>query len=218
MLAVHKGQLMIEEKGIYTTEKFLVSRRLMYWQVYLHKTVISAEKMLVQTIRRAKELVAKKIVVPAISPPLDFFLKTPSFNQLTRHDLDLFCRLDDYDVLGTIKNWMFHPDKVLSTLCRCLVDRRLFKVKLQADPFKQNLVEELKENVSRCLDISHEESQYFVFEGQAENTTYDPSEERIDILFRDGTIKDISQVDNALIHHNLASPVKKFYICYLRCA
>jgi hypothetical protein len=124
--------------------------------------------------------------------------------------------LDDYDVLSTIKNWMFHPDKVLSTLCRCLVDRRLFKVKLQAEPFQKSFVAELRNDVSRSLKITYEESRYFVFEGQAENTTYDPSDERIDILFRDGTIKDISQVDNALIHHNLASTVKKFYICYLR--
>jgi len=216
MLAVHKGQLMIEEKGIYTTEKFLVSRRLMYWQVYLHKTVLAAEKMLVQTIRRAKELISNQIEVPAVSTSFAYFLHTPSFSQLTGHDLDLFCRLDDYDVLSTIKNWMFHPDKVLSTLCRCLVDRRLFKVKLQAEPFQKSFVAELRNDVSRSLKITYEESRYFVFEGQAENTTYDPSDERIDILFRDGTIKDISQVDNALIHHNLASTVKKFYICYLR--
>jgi HD superfamily phosphohydrolase len=216
MLAVHKGQLMIEEKGIYTTEKFLVSRRLMYWQVYLHKTVLAAEKMLVQTIRRAKELISNQIEVPAVSTSLAYFLHTPSFSQLTGDDLDLFCRLDDYDVLSTIKNWMFHPDKVLSTLCRCLVDRRLFKVKLQAEPFQKSFVAELRNDVSRSLKITYEESRYFVFEGQAENTTYDPSDERIDILFRDGTIKDISQVDNALIHHNLASTVKKFYICYLR--
>lgn len=216
MLTVHDGNLMIEEKGIYTTEKFLVSRRLMYWQVYLHKTVLSAEKMLIKIIERAQELIARGIELRASSLILDFFLQNTLTNEPLGTNLDKFCLLDDYDVLGTIKNWIFHPDKILSLLCRYLVERRLFKVKLQAEPFERVWIEKIRNEVCERLHITTEEASYFVLEGQAENTTYDPSDERINILFKDGTVRDISKVDNALIHHNLANPVKKFYICYLK--
>ena len=117
--------------------------------------------------------------------------------------------------MGTIKNWMFHSDKVLSLLCRSLIDRRLLKARLQATPFDEKSVQELKESVGRQLSISPEEAGYFVFTGQAVNTTYNPLDEKINILFRNGSVKDISEVDNALIQQTLASAVKKFYICYL---
>jgi len=215
MLTVHHGELMVEEKAIYSTEKFLVSRRLMYWQVYLHKTVVCAEKMLVKIIERAKELMATGQAITAASPTLDFFLRNPGESRDIESHLDKFCLLDDYDVLCTIKNWISHPDKILSTLCRGLVERRLLKVKLQAEPFNEEFVEELRNKVCSQLNITKQVAAYFVFGGEAVNTTYDPSEERINILFKDGTVKDISKVDNALIQHNLASPVKKYYICYL---
>jgi len=122
--------------------------------------------------------------------------------------------LDDYDVLSTFKNWMAHKDKVLSLLCRCLVERRLLKVKFQAEPFENNYVKAMKEKIQKQLCITETEVSYFVFTGEAINTTYDTTEEHINILFKDGTIKDISKVDNALIQYNLSRPVKKFYICY----
>ncbi|MDP4148350.1 MAG: HD domain-containing protein [Bacteroidota bacterium] len=215
MLTVHKGQLMVEEKAIYSIEKFLVSRRLMYWQVYLHKTVLSAEKMLVRIIERAKELIRNGMAAPASSPTLDFFLQDHDSPFLIEDHLDKFCLLDDFDVMGTIKNWMTHPDIVLSHLCRFLIDRRLLKVRFQSNPFAEKDVTILKEELAGHLRITREEAGYFVFTGQAQNTTYDPSDERINILFKDGSIKDISEVDNALIHQTLASPVKKFYICYM---
>ena len=215
MLTVHQGELMVEEKAIYSTEKFLVSRRLMYWQVYLHKTVVCAEKMLVKIVARAKELMASGQAITAASLTLDFFLRNPKESSDIEMHLDKFCLLDDYDVLCTIKNWISHPDKILSILCRGLVERRLLKVKLQAEPFKEEFVNELRNKVCSQLNITDRESEYFVFGGEAVNTTYDPSEERINIFYKDGTVKDISKVDNALIQHNLASPVKKYYICYL---
>lgn len=214
MLTVHNDELMVEEKGIYSIEKFLVSRRLMYWQVYLHKTVISAEKMLVGIITRAKELIEKGEEVRSGSSTFDFFLHNNPGSAFLKQHLDTFCLLDDYDVFSTIKNWMLHPDKILSLLCRRLVNRKLFKVKLQAEPFDQNKAKELRRAIATELNITEKEARYFVLEGETENTTYDPAEERINILFKDGSVKDISDVDNALIHHNLASPVKKFYICY----
>lgn len=216
MLAVKDGQLMVEEKAIYSIEKFLVSRRLMYWQVYLHKTVLGAEMMLVKIIRRAKELIGKGEKVNAVSAALDFFLQQTDGRVSIASHLDTFCQLDDHDVMATIKNWCFHPDKILSTLCRSLIDRSLFKVKLQADPFDPEMETTKKKEAMTRFGISNTEAGYFVFTGDAINTTYNPLDEKINILFKDGTVKDISKVDNALIHPQLASPVKKYYICYIR--
>ena len=215
MLIVHHGRLMVEEKGIYSIEKFLLSRRLMYWQVYLHKTVLAAEMLLVKIIERAKELISKGIKVASTSIPFDFFLQQQEAPDMEKH-LDKFCMLDDYDVMATIKNWVFHEDKVLSALSTLLVDRKLFKVKLQSTPFQEDDVEELRKKVAENLQITDEEANYFVFTGVAQNTTYNPTEEKIDILFKDGIVTDISGVEHALIQQTIATPVKKFYICHLR--
>jgi len=215
MLTIHDDKLMVEEKAIYSIEKFLVSRRLMYWQVYLHKTVLSAEKMLVRILERARELITMGISVPACSPALDFFLAHCDRKVEIEANLDKFCLLDDYDVMGTIKNWMFHDDVVLSALSRMLIDRKLLKVRFQATGFDPAYVEKVRSEAGRKLDLSPEEARYFVFTGEAVNTTYNPRDEMINILFKDGSVKDISQVDNALIQQTLASTVKKFYICHL---
>ena len=214
MLTVHNGDLMVEEKAVYSIEKFLVSRRLMYWQVYLHKTVLGAEKMLVKIVQRAKELIDRGIKVSSCSVTFDFFLHNPLTSEPIDHYLDRFCLMDDYDVLATIKNWIAHPDKILSTLCRCLVERRLLKVKLQAEPFDASWIEEQRNAICRKLGIDKKESHYFIFNDEVFNTTYDTSDERINILFKNGTVKDISKVDNALIHQTISSPLKKYYICY----
>lgn len=222
MLTVKDGELMVEEKAIYSIEKFLVSRRLMYWQVYLHKTVLAAEIMLVKVIRRAKELIATGQKADAASPELNFFLSAGSAaqngdsNTLIEEHLDTFCRLDDHDIMATIKNWCHHPDKILSILCRSLVERKLLKIKLQAEPFDLSLLTEKRKEVREKLGIGERETDYFVFTGEASNTTYDPRDERINILFKDGTVKDISKVDNALIHQDLSSTIKKYYFCYYR--
>jgi HD superfamily phosphohydrolase len=215
MLVVHNGDLMIEEKAIYSIEKFLVSRRLMYWQVYLHKTVLASENLLVKIIHRAKELIHKNVQVPAATNDLNFFLQQSAHINFENY-LDKFCRLDDIDVMATIKNWCTHPDKILSTLCRFIVERKLLKVKLQAEPIDETLIAEKKKQAATQYGLTDEETNYFVFTGEAVNTTYNPIEEKINILFKDGTVKDISQVDNALIHHHLSAPVKKYYICYAR--
>lgn len=215
MLTVRDNELLVEEKAIYSIEKFLVSRRLMYWQVYLHKTVLCAEKMLVKIVERAQELIARGETVNCTSSVFDFFLQNHSTVTSIDAHLERFCLLDDYDVLATIKNWVFHPDKVLSKLCHCLVTRRLLKVKLTANPLPQDWLDEQRNRICRAMQIDPQDCHYFLFGGVAENTTYDPREERINILFKDGTVKDISKVDNALIHQTLSSPVKKYYICYL---
>ncbi|HET6769109.1 MAG TPA: HD domain-containing protein [Chitinophagaceae bacterium] len=216
MLTVHNGELMVEEKAIYSIEKFLVSRRLMYWQVYLHKTVLSAEMMLVKIIQRSKELIASGIKTEAATSSLNYFLQNLSVHHKTEEHLDTFCGLDDFDVMATVKNWIDHPDKILSTLCRGLVDRKLYKVRFQAEEFEDLAVNKKKKELMQRFGLSNEEAGYFVFTGEAINTTYNPEDERINILFKDGSVKDISNVDNALIHQRLSSPVKKQYICYLR--
>jgi hypothetical protein len=213
MLAVHNGELMIQEKAIYSIEKFLVARRLMYWQVYLHKTVVSAESMLVKIIQRAKECIAFGEHLYSGSAPLDFFL---SHSVTDPHEyLKPFGLLDDYDVMSALKLWMNHEDTVLSALSRMLINRQLLKVKMQAEPFDKKMLETHRARVMKDLNLKPEETDYFVFTGEHTNTTYNPEDEKINILFKDGSVRDISEVDNALIHRSLATAVKKFYICYL---
>src|ERR1043165_5840461 len=154
MLVVKNDMLMVEEKGIYSIEKFLVARRLMYWQVYLHKAVISAEEMLVKIIRRAKELIEKGEKVNAASNSFDFFLQQKNGPEVIKKHLETFCLLDDHDVMCTIKNWIHHPDKTLSLLARFLVERKLFKVILQAEPFSDGVIDEKKKNACEKLGIS----------------------------------------------------------------
>src|ERR1700744_6513984 len=211
MLTVHDGSLMVEEKGIYSIEKFLVARRLMYWQGYLHKTVLSAEQMLVRILTRAKELVMDGRLKADPDVPLYHFLEGPE-----EVDLDRFCRLDDSDVEGLLKRWASHPDVVLSTLSRWLIDRRLLKIRLGTLPTSEEGLAEARRTVARNLGIGEREAGYFVFDGTATNSTYDARDEKIRVLFKDGEVRDISQVDNALIHQTLASPVKKFYFCFPR--
>ncbi len=209
MLTVHNGELMIEEKGIYSIEKFLVSRRLMYWQVYLHKTVLSAEKMLVNVIRRARLLNAS-----APSEILNVFLNNSYKQDVIEKFLAEFCLLDDYDILSAIKHWMNHNDKILSYLCTSLINRSLLKVKFSATPIPSNLKEKKLNEVCVQLCIDKKEASYIVFTGETESRTYNSIDERIHILFKDETVKDISTVDNALINQTLFDTVKKFYICY----
>ncbi len=209
MLTVHDGELMVEEKAIYSIEKFLVARRLMYWQVYLHKTVLCAEKMLVNIIKRAREIQAQ-----SPSNTLNIFLNETYLTKGINEHLEDFCMLDDYDVLMAIKLWTLHSDKILSILCKDIVNRRLLKVKyLQKEPGEKE-VEEKKRLVMNYLKISENEAAYFVFTGETENKTYSTDDEHIQILFKNGNVLDISEVDNALINQTLFGTVKKFYICY----
>ena len=205
MLCVHNGELVVEEKGIYSIEKFLVSRRLMYWQVYLHKTVLSAEQMLQRIIKRAKFIKA------GTQPPLDNFINQP----ISSVTLEEFCNLDDYDVLAAIKGWSNHDDTILSTLCKGIINRRLLKVKYSAEPIDGRLVEQKKAEAAASLNISTEEAGWLVFTGETVSSTYNFEDEHILILFKDGSVKDISEVDNALINQNLRGKVKKYYICFM---
>ena len=213
MLTVHDGQLMVEEKGIYSIEEFLVSRRLMYWQVYQHKTVLSAEMMLVKILERARWLFQQGKLEITKTERLDKLLFR-DIQQLNRNDLEMFCSIDDSDVISEIKNWKTHSDKVLSLLCSAVLNRKLLKLRLQSAPIDAQELQEKKNMTSSTLGISEEDASFLVFTGEAENSLYDPNNEIINILFKDGKVRDISQVDSPLIHQNLSHPVKKFYICF----
>lgn len=206
MLTVHNGELMVEEKGIYSIEKFLVSRRLMYWQVYLHKTVLCAEEMLKRVIKRAKFINA------FTHHPLNLFINEHE-NTVT---LQQFCDLDDYDIVSGIKSWCHHDDKVLSFLSKGLINRNLLKVKYFSEPVNDDLLKEKKLEAMQKMGLGNEDASWLVFTGEASSSTYNFEDEKINILFKDGSVKDISEVDDALINRNLSGRIKKYYICYLR--
>ncbi|MCB9055530.1 MAG: HD domain-containing protein [Chitinophagales bacterium] len=219
MLTVKNDELMVEEKAIYSIEKFLISRRLMYWQVYLHKTVLAAEMMLINIMKRARQLIENNREVTAATVELDFFLQNFTVHDSIEKHLDAFCRLDDHDMMTTIKNWTTHSDKILSLLCSSIVERRLFRIKLQAEPFDTNLIAEKNKIISEKTGMTGGDLSYLSFTGEISNTTYDTRDEKINILFKDGSIKDISKVDHALINYENSiayGEVKKHYFCYLR--
>ena len=214
MLVVHEGQLMVEEKGIYSVEKFLVARRQMYWQVYLHKTVLAAEKMLVKIIERVRDIYSKADTALITLSELDFFLGAFS-GKMDTVALEKFCAIDDHDVMHAIKRWSKHPDKILSLLCQRFLDRKLYKARIQSEPFEESYIHQKQQEAIAQFGINPADIQYLCFTGEATNTLYQTKDERINILFKDGTVSDISQIDNALIDQNLSAPVKKFYICLL---
>jgi len=214
MLVVHEGQLMVEEKGIYSVEKFLVARRQMYWQVYLHKTVLSAEKMLVKIMERVRAIYSPADKQLVTLSPIDFFLG--DFNgKMDTAALEKFCAVDDHDVMHAIKRWSKHPDKILSLLCTRFLNRQLYKARIQAEPFDEDYIRIKKEQAIQQFCIDPVDIGYFCFTGEATNTLYQTKDERINILFKDGTVTDISRIENALIQQNLSAAVKKFYICLL---
>lgn len=214
MLHVHDGQLMVEEKGIYSVEKFLVARRQMYWQVYLHKTVLASEKMLVKIMERVRELYPELGNELSINQPLDFFFNGFS-GKMTTTALENFCRLDDTDILFAVKKWASFPDKILSLLCTSLLNRKLYKTRLQTQPFGIDEIAEMEKETGARFGVEKKDLHYFIFTGETANTTYTPEHERILIIFKNGNVKNIAEIDNPLIHQTLSMPVKKFYICHL---
>ena len=200
MLYVKNDELAVEEKGIYSIEKFIIARRLMYWQVYLHKTVVAAENMLVNILKRAKELSNKGENLFA-TPALEVFLKNNYGKKdfITKKDLlDTFALLDDYDIFSSIKVWTKHSDKTLATLCKNLVERKLFKIEMK------------KENI----DPAYKEASYYVVSGEVENSAYKPNNVKINILMKDGSVMDIARAGDQLNVEVLSKTVKKYFICY----
>ncbi len=217
MLNVVNDNLVVEVKGIYSIEKFLIARRLMYWQVYLHKTALVAEQMLIRVFERARELNNKNISVKSL-PSLDYFIK----NSFTKDEiysdkkfLDYFSYLDDNDIMSSLKIWMSHSDMILSTLSSALINRNLFRIEISDKPFKNDKLTEKEELISKKLNITDSgEMKYFIFYDTISNNAYSMMDDKINILYPDGTIKDISTASDMLNLSVLGKTVTKNYICY----
>lgn len=216
MLNVVDNQLVVEQKGIYSIEKFLVARRLMYWQVYMHKTVVCSEVMLSFILKRAKELVGQGEDLFA-SPAFTLFLE----NDFTLADfqkdtslLEQFALLDDYDILGAVKVWQHHTDKTLSLLSNWLINRKLFKIEIAKVPFSDERINFEKEFVRTKYGIEDEFLGYFVATDVLTNNAYNENKERINLLLKNGTVVDVSKASDNLNISALTKPVEKFYLCF----
>ncbi len=218
MLNVYNGELVVDIKGIYSIEKFLVARRLMYWQVYLHKTSVAAEKMLMNILRRAKELACSNVQLFS-SPSLHYFL----YKNITKEDftlsneaLEKFALLDDNDILCAVKVWSEHEDVVLGTLCKSFMNRRLFKVKVYESEMDTEKRLTLLEQYTRHFGVNISEAEYFIGEETVSTDTYNPKDDRINILYKDGRVKDIAEASDMLNINVLTKKVERHYFCYYK--
>lgn len=214
LLNVDKGKLVIDIKGIYSVEKFIVARRLMYWQVYLHKTSLAAENILVKILKRAKELTQNGEKLQA-SYSLNFFLKSDIVNEeFDDESLHIFSKLDDFDIIAALKNWCSHNDFILSSLCKCIIERKLPKVELFNEKISENYIEDIKNKIIQNLGLNEEQLPYFVFNGSVKNQAYNAINEKINILNKDGSITDIVKASDNLSIQALSNSVTKYFICY----
>ena len=208
------NELAIEAKGIYSVESFLVARRIMYWQVYMHKAVLSAEYMLRNILKRAKMLSQERDLFA--TPALSFFLKNQNPFESDDPDavLDKFCQLDDFDVMTAVKAWCDDEDRVLSELCRRLTNRHLFKIEMREGEFDPNYIEDIRNKIAKLYGWTLEEADFALLQGISSNHAYHPKKPAINILYKDGTMKDISEASDQLNISVLSQPVVKHFICY----
>ncbi len=214
MLNVVSDQLVIEEKGIYSIEKFLVARRFMYWQVYLHKTGLVAEQLLTRILKRAKELVSLGTELNCSKALLYFLNSERGGDVFNIENLAVFANLDDYDIVSAMKEWQNNEDFVLSNLCEMIINRDLLKIKLKNKPIKASELIGHTEKLMKAHDISKYEAEYFVFQGEITNQAYQNKKQNINILLKSGKIKDIAKVSDQLNLKALSKPVTKYYMCY----
>jgi len=218
MLDVKDDHLVVEIKGIYSIENFLMARRLMYWQVYLHKTSIAAEKMLINILKRAKELQSNGTEVFA-SPALHYFLSQKVDKQTFQNDaqaLKHFVDLDDNDIWTALKVWSQHPDKVLSLLSQSLLNRRLFKIQIESKPFQPAYLEEKQKQLAAQYQLSMSEAAYLIASDDISTNMYSEADDSIAVLYKDGSIHDIAEASDMLNIQLLSKKVKKYYFCFLR--
>ncbi len=218
MLQVKNDQLVVESKGIYSIEKFLIARRLMYWQVYLHKTAIVAEKMLVKLLQRARSLSQSKVVLFG-SPQLLFFLNNnvvkEDFYEEGNESLENFAMLDDGDIMSAIKVWSLHDDFILSSLSEALLCRDLFHIEIRKEPFDKKLIKEIKHKVRKDFQLEkNSDVSYFVYSDVVENHAYSVTDDKINILYSNGSVKDVSKASDILNLSVLSKNVKKYVLCY----
>jgi len=214
MMTVIDDRLVIEEKGIYSVEKFLMARRLMYWQVYFHKTSLVAELILTKVLKRAKELTQKGIVLPC-SEPLLFFMKNKvELSTFDNGTLDKFAQLDDFDIISALKSWLNNDDFILSSLSKMIINRDLLKIKLNSEKFSKAVLEDSIAAFSKENNISIQDANYFVFKGKIKNQAYSIEAEPIRILKKDMTVEDVVEVSDQLNLKTLSKQVTKYYICF----
>lgn len=216
MLNVKDDKLVVEEKGIYSIEKFLIARRLMYWQVYLHKTVVAAEQMLIKALGRGRKLALESDSLFSTSP-FGLFLH----NRVSREDflsqpeyLDAFLQLDDHDITVSVKAWVSHPDKVLSILCGGLINRQLLRIEVQKNTFGKQQLAGLRAKCAKAFDLPASDASWLVFSGKLSNSAYRESSENIDILMKDGSVADITDASDNFNIRALSRTVEKHYCCY----
>jgi HD superfamily phosphohydrolase len=218
MLNVVNDRLVVEQKGIYSLENYLTSRRLMYWQVYLHKTAVGYEKVLVNMLMRAKHLCHEGRQVFA-SPALAYFLYNNVNKQwFAEHEeaLQIYEELDDSDLWSAMKAWRHSDDKILSILASDMLDRKIFKVEVHEEPVSPAYIEELQENIANALDIEKSETRYLISLNTIQKDMYSIDDDSIDILYKDGTTKDISEASEILNVALLSKKIRKYYLCYQR--
>ena len=216
MLNVSKGELVVDAKAIYSVEKFIIARRLMYWQVYLHKAVLSAEFSLVEILKRAKYLVQNGEDLFATTALKEFLSNDHSLDDFNTNEplLDLFCQLDDFDIMTSIKEWTNHNDKVLSTLSQKIIKRKLLKIELQDKPFEESYTKNIQQKVEAFYGLDPSESQHLVFTNKIDNKAYNPTKDKINLLYKDGRIVDIAEAADQLNISVLAKTVTKHFLCY----
>ena len=215
MLNVFEGKLVVESKGIYSVEKFLIARRLMYWQVYFHKTVVCAEQILIKVLQRAKELSRNNIDLFSSSSLKIFLNKKITTTDLTNDEVafEAFTKLDDYDIYSALKEWQYHPDKILSLLSKSIVNRTLFEVMLKDKPLNNSKLFNLKKNISEKYSLDEVEINYLFISGEITNSTYMLNDSEINILYKDKRVADlISSADKSTISA-LTKNVKKYFYC-----
>lgn len=216
MLNVVGNEVVVEEKGIYSVEKFITARRLMYWQVYLHKTVLVAEYTIMKVLKRAKELRLKGVELFA-TPALEYFLKKEVSLDDFENDPDVlknFAKLDDYDISTAMKVWISHKDPVLSFLSGSLINRKLLKVEMQNNPFETEYVDEVRSKTKRMFNLQNEDVDYFVINDSTSNYTYKPGSNKIGILQKDGSVIDIADASDQLNISLLRKPTTKYFLAY----
>lgn len=214
MMNVVDDVLVIEEKGIYSVEKFLMSRRLMYWQAYLHKTSLVAELILTKVLKRAKELTLKGVQLPCSEALLFFMQNRIALENFDANTLDLFSQLDDFDIISALKSWQRQDDFILSSLSKIIINRDLPKIKVVTDKVLLDEMLPLQERFANENSISISDTNYFIFKGKIKNQAYSKEAEPIRILKKDKTIEDVVEASDQLNLKSLSKLVTKYYICF----
>jgi len=214
MLNVKDDKLVVEFKGIYSVEKFIMARRFMYWQVYLHKTGIVAERVMIKILERARELIQSGETLDCSNTLKVFLEKTIDQATFDKGILDTFSRLDDYDVMSALKAWCDHKDQILSYLCDSVVNRRLPKIEMRNEDFEEQYIEKIRKRVKKKLNVTEKELDFLVYHGSVANKAYDPDKEVINIIYKNGEQKDIINASDSASIQALSMTVRKYYLCY----